>query len=66
MEAADRENAMARTAKAYMNMGLTKSMSSNHKFALQISEKALPIIEQLKVSAEEARPEDGVADNGKG
>ena len=34
-------------AKAYMNMAITKSMSSNHKAAMVLCDKALPHIEAM-------------------
>lgn len=43
-------------AKAYMAMGLTKSMSSNHKAAMDVCVKALPLVESLV--AEEHLPEE--------
>ena len=43
----EREKASIRMAKSYLNMGLTKSMSSNHKQAMELCDKSLPIIEAL-------------------
>ena len=51
MEEGDRDRAHARMAKAYMNMALTKSMSSNHKQAIVICDKAWPIIDKLATVA---------------
>ena len=36
MQVDDKDKAYVRIAKAYMNMGLTKSMSSNHKQAMKL------------------------------
>ena len=45
-----------RHAKALMNMGLTKTMSSNHNQAMEICDRSLPIVEQL-VAANQNLPE---------
>jgi len=44
MRAQDKFKAKERIAKALMNMALTKSMSSNHRRAMDICDKAMPII----------------------
>ena len=53
----DKVKAKTRIAKCYQNMGLTKSMSSNHKQAQEICDKSLPIIETL-IEEEESLPEE--------
>ena len=47
MRAQDKYKAKERMAKALMNMALTKSMSSNHRRAMEICEKAMPIIASI-------------------
>ena len=42
-----RDKASIRIVKSYLNMGLTKSMSSNHKQAMVLCDRSLPIIESL-------------------
>ena len=47
MEVGEKDSAATRLAKAYMNMALTKSMSSNHRQAMALCDRALPIIQSM-------------------
>ena len=52
------DKAKIRIAKAYMNMALTKSMSSNHKAAHVICDQALPHIEAMSATSAASLPEE--------
>ncbi len=52
----DLENARLWAIKAYLNKAQTKSMSSNHKQALETCDKALPLIAAIYEANGSAKP----------
>ena len=59
LEESRKDGATARTliAKCYQNMGLTKSQSANHKQAMALCDRSLPIVEAL-IAEQESLPEE--------